>query len=99
MIFLGPVYAGERLEIDATVTHVGRTSLETRIEVFAEPLDRAEPARWRRVRPLRRARPRAARTGPPAAAKPTPTAAATRPPARQAVRLARRTRHSNPGRG
>ena len=42
MIFLGPVYPGERLEIDATVTSVGRSSIETRIEVFAEPLARAE---------------------------------------------------------
>jgi uncharacterized protein (TIGR00369 family) len=42
MVFLGPVHPGERLEIDATVTHVGRTSIETRIEVFAEPLARAE---------------------------------------------------------
>src|SRR3954470_5059433 len=42
MTFLGPVYPGERLEIDATVSYVGRSSIETRIEVFAEPLARAE---------------------------------------------------------
>jgi uncharacterized protein (TIGR00369 family) len=42
MVFLGPVHPGERLEIDATVTYVGRSSIETRIEVFAEPLARAE---------------------------------------------------------
>ena len=37
MIFLGPVYVGERVEISAEVTYVGRTSIETRIEIFAEP--------------------------------------------------------------
>jgi uncharacterized protein (TIGR00369 family) len=42
MTFLGPVYVGERVELDAEVTHAGRTSLEARIEIFAEPLDRAE---------------------------------------------------------
>lgn len=42
MTFLGPVHVGERLELWAEVTAVGRTSLETRIEVFAEPIDRAE---------------------------------------------------------
>jgi uncharacterized protein (TIGR00369 family) len=42
MVFLGPVYPGERVEIDATVTYVGRSSIETLIEVFAEPLARAE---------------------------------------------------------
>src|SRR5258708_7495857 len=42
MTFLGPVYVGERVEIRAEVTHAGRTSLEARIEIFAEPLDRAE---------------------------------------------------------
>ena len=39
MIFLGPVYVGERVEVTAEVTYVGRTSIETRIEVFAEPID------------------------------------------------------------
>ena len=42
MVFLRPVFPGERLEIDAIVTHVGRSSIETKIEVFAEPLARAE---------------------------------------------------------
>ena len=44
--FLGPVYVGERVEISAEVTYVGRTSIETRIEVFAEPI---ETARRRKV--------------------------------------------------
>ncbi len=39
MIFLGPVYVGERVEILAEVTYVGRTSIETRIEIFAEPIE------------------------------------------------------------
>jgi uncharacterized protein (TIGR00369 family) len=39
MIFLGPVYVGERVEISAEVTYVGRTSIETRIEIFAEPIE------------------------------------------------------------
>jgi uncharacterized protein (TIGR00369 family) len=42
MTFLGPVYPGERVELDAEVTYVGRTSIETRIEIFAEPFDRPE---------------------------------------------------------
>jgi uncharacterized protein (TIGR00369 family) len=41
MTFLAPVYVGERVELWAEVTYVGRTSLETRIEIVAEPLDRA----------------------------------------------------------
>src|SRR4051812_5918859 len=45
MVFLGPVHPGERLEIDASVTYVGRSSIETRIEVYAEPLARAERRR------------------------------------------------------
>ena len=45
MTFLGPVYVGERLEFVAEVTYVGRTSIETRIEVYAEPFDRAERRR------------------------------------------------------
>jgi uncharacterized protein (TIGR00369 family) len=45
MTFLGPVYVGERLEIRAEVTHVGRSSLEARIEAFAEPIDRAQRRR------------------------------------------------------
>jgi acyl-CoA thioesterase YciA len=46
MTFLEPVYAGERVEIWAEVTYVGRTSIETRIEVFAESI---ESARKRQV--------------------------------------------------
>jgi len=42
MTFLEPVYVGERVEITAEVTYVGRTSIETRIEVFAEPIELAE---------------------------------------------------------
>ncbi len=40
--FLGPVYVGERVEIQAEVTYVGRTSIESRIEIFAEQFDRPE---------------------------------------------------------
>jgi uncharacterized protein (TIGR00369 family) len=46
MVFVSPVYVGERVEITAEVTYVGRTSLETRIEIFAEPI---EVARRRKV--------------------------------------------------
>ena len=42
MVFLGPVHPGERVEIVAEVTYVGRSSIETSIEVYAEPLERAE---------------------------------------------------------
>jgi uncharacterized protein (TIGR00369 family) len=42
MTFLGPVYVGERVEFCAQVTSVGRTSIETRIDIFAEPFDRPE---------------------------------------------------------
>ncbi|MGO9463524.1 MAG: acyl-CoA thioesterase [Isosphaeraceae bacterium] len=45
MTFVGPVYVGERVELTAIVTYVGRTSIETRIEIVAEPLERAEPRR------------------------------------------------------
>lgn len=45
MTFLGPVHVGERMEVTAEVTHVGRTSIEARIEVFAEPLHRQEHRR------------------------------------------------------
>lgn len=40
--FLGPVRIGERVEVSAVVSHVGRTSIEVRLTVHAEPLDRAE---------------------------------------------------------
>ncbi|HZW29930.1 MAG TPA: acyl-CoA thioesterase [Isosphaeraceae bacterium] len=42
MTFLGPVFVGERLEFLAEVSYVGRTSIETRIEVYAEPFDRPQ---------------------------------------------------------
>jgi acyl-CoA hydrolase len=42
MIFLEPVYVGERVEICAEVSYVGRTSIESRIEIFAESFDRAD---------------------------------------------------------
>jgi uncharacterized protein (TIGR00369 family) len=45
MTFLSPVRPGERVEATAVVTHVGRTSLETRIEIHAEPMDREERRR------------------------------------------------------
>ncbi|APW61277.1 acyl-CoA thioesterase [Paludisphaera borealis] len=38
MTFLSPVYVGERVEIVAEVTHVGRTSIEALIEIYAESL-------------------------------------------------------------
>jgi uncharacterized protein (TIGR00369 family) len=41
MIFLGPVFVGERVEVTAEVTYAGRSSIESRIEIFAEPLERA----------------------------------------------------------
>lgn len=42
LVFLGPVHVGERIELIAEVTHVGRTSIEARIDVFAEPLARSD---------------------------------------------------------
>jgi acyl-CoA hydrolase len=45
MMFLGPVYVGERVEIVAEVTYVGRTSIETRIDLYAEPVYRLERRR------------------------------------------------------
>jgi uncharacterized protein (TIGR00369 family) len=42
MTFLGPVYVGERVELTAEVTYAGRTSIESRIEIYSEPLERAE---------------------------------------------------------
>jgi uncharacterized protein (TIGR00369 family) len=41
LTFLEPVYVGERVEVWAEVTYVGRTSIETRIEVFAERIESA----------------------------------------------------------
>ena len=43
--FLNPVFVGELVEVLAEVTHVGRTSLEARVEIFVEPLVRAERRR------------------------------------------------------
>jgi uncharacterized protein (TIGR00369 family) len=40
--FLAPVYVGERVELAAEITHVGRTSIEARVEIIAEPLERAD---------------------------------------------------------
>ncbi len=42
LVFLGPIHPGERVELDAQVTYVGRSSIECHIEVYAEPLERAE---------------------------------------------------------
>lgn len=36
MVFLSPVQVGELIHAEAEVTHVGRTSIESRIEIFAE---------------------------------------------------------------
>jgi uncharacterized protein (TIGR00369 family) len=41
MIFLEPVYVGELVEISAEVSYVGRTSIESRIEIHAEPIEKA----------------------------------------------------------
>ncbi len=43
--FLAPVFVGERVEIAAEVTAVGRTSIEARIEVIAERLASTERRR------------------------------------------------------
>jgi uncharacterized protein (TIGR00369 family) len=43
MTFLGPVFVGERVELFAEVTYAGRTSIVSRIDIFAEPLEKAEP--------------------------------------------------------
>jgi uncharacterized protein (TIGR00369 family) len=40
--FLSPVHIGERVELIAEVTYVGRTSIEARIDVIAEPQAMAE---------------------------------------------------------
>lgn len=42
LTFLGPVYVGERVELFAEVTRVGRSSIESRIEIYAEPLEVAK---------------------------------------------------------
>jgi len=38
MTFLGPAHVGERLEVVAEVTYVGRTSAEARIDAYSEPI-------------------------------------------------------------
>jgi uncharacterized protein (TIGR00369 family) len=43
MTFLGPVFVGERVEVRAEVSFTGRTSIESRIEIFAEPLEKPQP--------------------------------------------------------
>jgi uncharacterized protein (TIGR00369 family) len=46
--FLGPVRVGERVELVSEVTFVGRTSMEARIDVYAESMTRrAGPPRSR----------------------------------------------------
>jgi uncharacterized protein (TIGR00369 family) len=42
MTFLGPVYVGERVELIAEVTYTGKSSIESLIEIFAEPLEKAQ---------------------------------------------------------
>jgi uncharacterized protein (TIGR00369 family) len=41
--FLAPVHVGERVELVAEITHVGRTSMEARIDVYAESLTHPAP--------------------------------------------------------
>jgi uncharacterized protein (TIGR00369 family) len=45
MTFLAPVRVGDRVEVVAEVTYAGRTSMEAQLEVFAEPMARAERRR------------------------------------------------------
>ena len=42
-IFIGPVRVGERVELISEVTYVGRTSMEARIDVYAESMTRPDP--------------------------------------------------------
>jgi uncharacterized protein (TIGR00369 family) len=42
MTFIGPVFVGERVEVCAHVSFTGKTSIESRIEIFAEPIERAD---------------------------------------------------------
>lgn len=93
MTFLAPVRVGERVSVTAEVSHVGRTSIEARIEVDAEPLALAQPRRVAVGYGLYVALDEAGRPRP---APPLPCLteddrrAAERAHARQAVRLARR---------
>ena len=41
--FIGPVRVGERVELISEVTYVGRTSMEARIDVYAESMSHPEP--------------------------------------------------------
>jgi acyl-CoA hydrolase len=43
MVFLNPVFVGERVELTSEVTQVGRTWVEARIDIIAEPIEKAEP--------------------------------------------------------
>ncbi len=43
LVFLAPVRVGERVEVTAEVSYVGRTSIESRLEIRAEPVALAEP--------------------------------------------------------
>lgn len=43
MTFIAPVFVGERVEVRAEVSYTGRTSIESRIELFAEPIEKACP--------------------------------------------------------
>lgn len=46
-VFLAPIAIGMRIEAQAEVSHVGRSSLESKIEIFAEPLQ--DPSARRKV--------------------------------------------------
>jgi uncharacterized protein (TIGR00369 family) len=41
--FIGPVRVGERVELISEVTYVGRTSMEARIDVYAESMAHPNP--------------------------------------------------------
>ena len=41
--FLGPVRVGERVELISEITYVGRTSMEVRIDVYAESMTHPNP--------------------------------------------------------
>lgn len=41
--FLSPVRVGERVELVSEVTYAGRTSMEARIDVYAESMSRPDP--------------------------------------------------------
>ncbi len=41
--FLSPVHVGERVELVSEITYAGRTSMEARIDVYAESMSRPEP--------------------------------------------------------